>query len=343
MTEAGTSLSTAGPSRIVVLGSNSFSGASFVAHCLKQGWEVIGISRSPEADEVFLPYRWITAHDALTRFRFMRLDLNSDLAEILRVVAEKPCHVVNFAAQSMVAESWQNPDHWYQTNVLANVRLHEGLRRLAQLRRYVHVSTPEVYGTCKGIVTEQQPFQPSTPYAASRAACELHLQTFVKQYGFPAIITRAANVCGPGQQLYRIIPRSLINLELGRRIPLHGGGWSMRSFIHVADVATGTLLAAERGMVGEAFHLSTRRMITIRDLVSLICSQAGMAWQDCVDIVADRPGNDAAYLLDSKLARTQLGWADQSSLENTINETRSWIRQNLDRLRNLPQEYMHKP
>jgi dTDP-glucose 4,6-dehydratase len=127
-------------------------------------------------------------------------------------------HVVNFAAQGMVAESWLKPEDWYETNVVANVMLHDRLRKISSLQKYVHVGTPEVYGSTAGLIPESRNYNPSTPYAASRAACDLHLQTFIRQYNFPAVFTRAANVFGPGQQLYRIVPRTLLFLALGRKL-----------------------------------------------------------------------------------------------------------------------------
>ncbi len=330
--------------RIVVIGSNSFSGASFVSHCLREGWEVLGISRSEEADPVFLPYRWQRGAEELERFRFARLDLNHHTGEIVEAAArfEAP-YIVNFAAQSMVAESWEHPEHWYQTNVVANVRLHDGLRKISGLKKYVHVSTPEVYGSCSGDVREDAPFNPSTPYAASRAACDLHLLTFLKNYGFPVVFTRAANVFGPGQQLYRIVPRTLLFLALGHRLQLHGGGHSVRSFIHIDDVSDGTLRAVLEGDPGDVFHLSTTRTISIRDLVALMCGQAGVAFEDFAEIVADRPGKDSAYLLDSALARTKLGWKDRISLEEGIADTHKWVADNLEVLRAQPMNYVHKP
>jgi dTDP-glucose 4,6-dehydratase len=329
--------------RLVVIGSNSFSGASFVSHCLREGWEVLGTSRSEEANEVFLPYRWQRPPDELERFRFAQLDLNHHTTELLDAIEgfDAP-YVVNFAAQSMVAESWQHPEHWYQTNVVANVRLHEGLRKMPGLRKYVHVSTPEVYGSCSGDVREDAPFNPSTPYAASRAGCDLHLQTFIRQYNFPAVFTRAANVFGPGQQLYRIVPRTLLFLALGKTLELHGGGHSVRSFIHIDDVSDGTLRAALQGEPGQVFHLSTTRTISIRDLVALMCDQAGVAFADFAQIVADRPGKDSAYLLDATLARTKLGWQDRVTLEAGIADTKRWIDANLPALRNQPMTYIHK-
>ena len=332
------------PKRIVVIGSNSFSGASFVSHCLREGWEVLGTSRSAEANPVFLPYRWQCSTDQLGRFRFAQLDLNLHTRELLDAIADFAAPwIVNFAAQSMVAESWDHPDHWYQTNVVANVRLHDGLRKMPALKKYVHVSTPEVYGSCSGDVREDAPFNPSTPYAASRAACDLHLKTFIRQYGFPAVFTRAANVFGPGQQLYRIVPRTLLFLALGKMLQLHGGGHSVRSFIHIDDVSDGTLRAALDGDPGDVFHLSTKRTISIRDLVALMCEQAGVKFADFAEIVADRPGKDSAYLLDASLARTKLGWQDRVSLEEGIADTKRWIDANLDVLRNQPMTYTHKP
>ena len=161
--------------RIVVLGSNSFSGASLISQALERGNQILGISRSPENKSCFLPYKW-SAQDS---FQFRQLNLNDNTDEIINEIKNfKTTHIINFAAQAMVAESWQNPEHWYQTNVVANVRLHNQLRQINSLRKYVHVSTPEVYGSCSGLVNESYPFSPSTPYATSRAACDMHLLNF---------------------------------------------------------------------------------------------------------------------------------------------------------------------
>jgi dTDP-glucose 4,6-dehydratase len=328
--------------RAVVLGSNSFSGSHFVDYLLGRGFDVVGISRSAELDPVFLPYKW---HDATPgKFRFEQLDLNNDLERTADCIGDfKPDYVVNFVAQGMVAESWLQPEHWYQTNVVANVRLHDRLRHFDFLKKYVHVSTPEVYGSCRGNVTEEAPFNPSTPYAASRAGCELHLRTFIKNYRFPVLFTRSANVFGPGQQLFRIIPRTILYILLGKKLPLHGGGHSVRSFIHIRDVADGTLRAAENGEIGEAYHFSTTRNISIRQVVEMICSMMGAKFDEVAEVVGDRPGKDEAYLLDNSKARTRLGWNPQVELEAGIEETISWVRNNLEVLKHQPLDYIHKP
>jgi dTDP-glucose 4,6-dehydratase len=328
--------------KAVVLGSNSFSGSHFVDYSLDEGLEVLGLSRSPEPNRVFLPYSW-HEHKA-GKFSFRQLDLNRDPDRILECIGDfKPDYIVNFAAQGMVAESWLHPEHWYQTNIVANVRLHDGLRRFDFLKKYVHVSTPEVYGSCRGNVTEDAPFNPSTPYAASRAGCELHLRTFIRNYRFPVVFTRSANVFGPGQQLYRIIPRTILSILLGRKLLLHGGGHSVRSFIHIRDVADGTLRGARKGEIGGAYHLSTTRNISIRQVVEMICATMGAKFEELVEVVDDRPGKDEAYLLDSSKARSSLGWQSEVELEAGIQETIAWVRDNIDTLKQQPLDYVHKP
>lgn len=328
--------------RFLILGSNSISGANLIKHLLNEGDQVLGISRSPELAHCFLPYRWLESPKG--SFRFKQADLNQDLPALLQEADTfEPEYIVNFAAQSMVAQSWQNPDQWYQTNVVANVRLHEALRQRQWLRKYVHISTPEVYGSCSGVIREDAPLNPSTPYAASRAACDLHLMTFIKQYGFPTCFTRAANVYAAGQQLYRIIPRTIFFIKLGRKIQLHGGGTSVRAFVHLDDVARATRQAALLGDPGEIFHLSTDRFVSIRELVELICQRLGVAFSSAVEVIDERPGKDAAYLLDSTRARERLNWVPQVTLEEGIEESIAWIEAYFAELQRQPFDYLHKP
>jgi len=327
--------------RFLVLGSNSFSGATFVDYLLQQGTDVIGVSRSPEPHRAFLPYRW---SDRAGKFRFVQLDLNHDLDAIVDLVRDtRPDIVANFAAQSMVAESWQNPDHWLVTNVVSTIRLHEQLRRFGFLKKYVHVTTPEVYGSVEGLIREDQPFNPSTPYAVSRAAADMSLRSYFTAYSFPVVFTRAANVFGPGQQLYRIVQHTIMCVKFGQKLQLHGGGTSERSFIHARDVADATFRIALDGKPGEAFHISTDRAITIRALVEMICARLGVPFRDCVEVVGERLGKDAAYRLDSGKVRREVGWTDRTSLEQGVDETIRWIETFFDDLRAQPMHYIHKP
>jgi dTDP-glucose 4,6-dehydratase len=327
------------PERFAVIGSNSFTGAHFVAGALRQGADVLGISRSPEPDEAFLPYRW-SPH---TSFSFRQLDLNRDLDALELALREfQPEYVVNFAAQGMVAQSWTRPEHWYQTNTVAMARLHDRLRTLPSLRKFVHASTPEVYGNTVGLVSEDAPYSPSTPYAISKAACDMNLVAFVRAYRFPAVLTRSANVCGPGQALYRILPRTVLSILKGTKLPLQGGGASVRSFIHIEDVIDGTLRVAREGVPGLAYHLTTDLRQSIRDLVEEICRHLGASFEKSVEFTPGRLGQDAAYLLDCTRARAQLQWTPRHNLDNAIADTAAWVRKYWERLRDVPVEYVHK-
>lgn len=326
---------------LLVVGSNSFSGASFVDFALARGERVIGVSRSPEPIDAFLPYRW---REDEGRFGFRRYDLNHDLPALMELIRrERPDYVVNFAAQSMVGESWHVPGDWFMTNAVAMVRFHDELRKCEFLKRYVHVSTPEVYGSCAGFVTEDFPFNPSTPYAVSRAAADMSLHTFHATYGFPVVTTRAANVYGPGQQLYRIIPRTILYILLGRKLQLHGGGTSTRSFIHIRDVADATWSIMLDGRDGDIYHISTATVISIRGLVENICARLRVRFDDHVEVVGERLGKDAAYHLDSGKLRRELGWQDHIDLDAGLDECIGWVRDNLAALAAAPADYVHKP
>lgn len=327
--------------KFLILGSNSFSGATFADYLAEQGHDVLATSRSPEPHDAFLPYKWQTRPGTV---RFETIDLNHDLDKLDALLKrEKPTHVVNFAAQSMVGESWANPDHWMMTNVVSTVRLHELLRRYDRLERYVHVTTPEVYGSTEGWVREDNPFNPSTPYAVSRAAGDMSLRTYHQTYDFPVVFTRAANVYGPGQQLYRIIPRTILAAIGGQKLRLDGGGVSVRVFIHMRDVADATLRIAMNGRLGECYHISGYELVSIRQLVETILTRLDRRFEDCVEIGPERPGKDTSYTLDSFKLRSELGWRDRLSLVEGIDDVVAWAERFRDAMPGLPAKYEHKP
>jgi len=326
--------------KILVIGSNSFSGAHFVDHALAENAAVVAMSRSPEPISPFLPYK---KNPRLSALSFFQLDMNEHLDRMMTIIEDfQPHYVVNFASQSMVAESWAKPEDWFQTNVVGQVKFHDRLRKLKSLKKYVHISTPEVYGSCSGNVKEDASYNPSTPYAVSRAAADLSLMSFFRNYNFPVVFTRAANVYGPGQQLYRIVPRTILFGKLGKTLPLHGGGASVRSFIHIKDVCEGTLKVMRSAQAGEIFHLSTKRQISILQLVEMLTEMMGIRFEDLVENAKERPGKDAAYLLDSTKAMTQLSWRDQVSLEEGLRQTISWVDENFEALKKQPMGYEHK-
>lgn len=327
-------------STVVVLGANSFSGQDFVDLLLDDPqYRVIGVSRSAERSGLFLRYR---SRKDLSRYRYFALDMNRDMANLLDLLdAERPDAVVNFAAQSEVAPSWDHPEHWFQTNTVALSHLVNHLRKRAYLKRYLHISSPEAYGTCVGTVTEDTPLNPSTPYAASKAAADYLLKTYAKQFGFPLLTVRATNVYGARQQLFKIIPRSAIYANLGRTIELHGGGRAVKSYVHIRDVSRGELAVLRDGRVGELYHLSPDEGVEVRDVVRTICERLGRRFEDATRAVGERPGQDAAYVIDSTKARTELGWKPTISLAEGLTEVVDWVNANWAAIRAQPLEYRH--
>lgn len=326
--------------RYAVIGSNSFAGASLVARLISDNKQVIGINRSPEGSNIFLPYKNIESNGS---YQFICADLNHSLPEIFSALDHfQPEVVVDFAGQGMVAESWSSPEQWYQTNIVAKVQFHNLLRQAKWLKRYVRISTPEVYGSQEDLLKETWQFNPSTPYAVSHAAIDMSLRVFHQQYQFPVIFTRFANFYGPGQQLYRIVPRTIINALLGKKLQLHGGGTAIRAFIHGSDVADGIIKAASMGVPGEIYHFSSESFYSIREAVEIICERLGVDFSSVVDVAPDRPAKDRAYLMDSSKARLELDWLDMYSFERGVDETIEWIKASLDQIRGLQLDYIHK-
>jgi dTDP-glucose 4,6-dehydratase len=326
--------------KVVVLGANSFSGQDFVDLLLDDPeYDVIGVSRSPERGSLFLKYR--TRRD-LSRYRYHRLDMNRDSSDLLALLdREKPEAIVNFAAQSEVAPSWDHPEHWFQTNTVALAKLVNHLRKQKYLQRYVHISSPEAYGTCVGRVTEDAPLNPSTPYAASKAAADFLLKTYAKQFGFPLLTVRATNVYGARQQLFKIIPRSAIYLNLGTPIELHGGGRAVKSYIHIRDVSRGEKMILEHGRLGHIYNLSPTEGVEVREVVRLMCNRLGKRFEDCTRSVEERPGQDAAYVIDSSKARTELGWEPTISLEAGLREVVEWVDEYWPEIQSQSLQYKH--
>lgn len=326
--------------RYAILGCNSFAGANLTHRLLTRGANVIGFNRSDKKPPMFQPFN-AKANSAC--YSFYKSDINSDLEDILtNMDIFRPEVVIDFAGQGMVAESWINPDQWYQTNILAKVRLHDALRSRNYLKKFIRISTPEVYGSHDNLIDEAAVYNPTTPYAVSHAATDMSLRMFHKQYGFPVVFTRFANFYGPGQQLYRIIPRTIIYGLLNKKLVLHGGGSSIRAFINSEDVSTGIELAISGGIVGECYHFSPNDFLNIRQVVELICERLDISFDSLVEIGEDRMGKDHAYLMSSEKARTQLGWQDDIKFEDGIDSTISWIRDNIDTISNMSLVYEHR-
>ncbi len=196
--------------KFLIIGSNSFSGASFIDFILSKKYEVIGVSRSNELKKEFLLYK---TNRNIKFFKFYKIDINKikDRNNLYKIIKKsKPDYIINYSAQGMVAQSWIHPEDWYTTNLVSQSILYKNLIRFKFIKKIIHVTTPEVYGSNNRVIKENFNFKPSTPYAVSRAAMDYHLMNFQKNYDLPIIFTRTANIFGPGQQLYRIIPKTFM-------------------------------------------------------------------------------------------------------------------------------------
>lgn len=268
-----------------------------------------------------------------------------------------PKYIVNFSALNVVAPSWDHAEDYFRVNV-GKVAVLAKVLRDVPLTKYVHVSTPEVYGSHEGRIFEHYIHNPSTPYAVSRSAAENLLMCEYEQYGLPVTFTRACNVYGPGQQLHRLIPKVLWCIKKGVKFPLEGGGTSKRAFCYVDDVCEATRLVMVKGQPGEAYNIFGEYdintdhgpMYRIRDVVGICTSVAGtiaQGWDDPLDCFVEhkpaRTGQDAAYELDDAKIRAHLGWAPTVELRKGIERTWQWLNDNWDTLKDAPTEYEFRP
>lgn len=231
-----------------------------------------------------------------------------------------PDYIVNFAAANIVAESWDHPAEYCRINVCETADLFDVLKATGWLKKFIHVSTPESYGHTDGWVDETYSnWQPSTPYAVSRAAADMMLMAYHRAYRFPAIITRTANIYGPGQGKNRVIPLAFDTFRRGEKLLLHGNGHTRRSFIHVQDACAALYLLSRHGSVGQTYHISTAHDISINELVRKICRLLGKRPEEHIGSQEDRLGKDHAYLLNSARLRN-MGWRDTITIDKGLRE-----------------------
>lgn len=334
-------------SKIAVIGSNSFSGSHFINHLLENSdCEIIGVSRSPEYSSLFLPYLRIKMSrpwEFSSRFKFFQFDVNRQLSEIISLLdIESPEVIVNFAAQGNVASSWSKPEHWLRTNTLALANLTFRLRNRNYIKKFIQISTPEIYGFCLNLKEDLGYYNPSTPYAVSKVAGDLFLSAMFKKYEFPVCFVRSTNFYGPHQQLYRIVPRTIIYLKSGKKLPLHGGGKVCRDFINIHDVVDGVEKVVKHGRIGQAYHFSSGKLIRIKHLVKIICERMGFDFKKSIEFSNERTDQDSSFGIDASKAKKELKWQPNIRLGKGIDEVIYWIEVNWHKILEQPLEYLHK-
>ncbi|HEX5759636.1 MAG TPA: dTDP-glucose 4,6-dehydratase [Thermoanaerobaculia bacterium] len=288
------------------------------------------------------------------RFRFVQGDI-ADRAAVRRLFAdERPAALFNFAAESHVDRSIDDPAAFVQTNLVGAFELLEAARHhltalpVEERRRFrfLQVSTDEVYGSLppSGAFSEVTPYAPNSPYAASKAGADHLVRAWRETYGLPALITNCSNNYGPHQFPEKLIPLMVLNAVEGKRLPVYGDGGNVRDWLYVEDHCRGLLAALERGRPGEKYNLGGRTEKTNLEIVELVCdllererpaaANAALAargvrsYRELVSFVPDRPGHDRRYAIDDAKARGELGWAPRHDLASGLARTVRWYLDN---------------
>jgi dTDP-glucose 4,6-dehydratase len=272
---------------------------------------------------------------------FVRGDIG-DRALVSRLLREhRPRAVVNFAAESHVDRSIDGAAAFIETNVVGTFELLEAVRAHhaalpeaeADQFRYVHVSTDEVYGSLgpTGTFTEESRHAPNSPYAASKAASDHFVRAYHHTYGLPTITTNCSNNYGPRQFPEKLVPLMILNALEHRALPVYGDGQNVRSWLHVADHCKALLLALARGIPGETYNIGGAGEMKNLDLVHLLCDLLDElkpwsrgSYRELITFVADRPGHDRRYAVDSSKAQRELGWAPEHTLSDGLRQTVRW-------------------
>jgi len=265
------------------------------------------------------------------------------LEELIEYVAElKPNIVIDFMGQGMVAQSWNDPKLWIQTNSANKSKLLAAMCKLDSLERYIRASTPEVFGDSNSYKTECDQFNPTTPYAISHAAIDYYIRCIGKQYDFPYFIARYANFYGIGQQLYRLVPRLLLSCYTKSRFTLDGGGKSLRSFIYSSDIVNSIDLMIKNGTPMNEYHFSGLEEVKITNIVDIICEVTSAKRMEFVESGPDREGKDGCYRLNCYKSIKELNWEPKVKLEQGLLQTAKWIKDNLSALSDRSWNYTHR-
>jgi dTDP-glucose 4,6-dehydratase len=262
------------------------------------------------------------------RYRFLCADITDgkEVSEAVRGVHS----LIHFAAESHVDRSIQDSGPFVRTNVVGTQILLDAARA-GGVERFVQVSTDEVYGSlgATGFFTEETPLAPNSPYAASKAAADLLVRSYVHTFGLPALITRCSNNYGPYQFPEKLIPLFISNLLRDEPVPVYGDGQNVRDWIHVRDHCAGIHAVWKRGRVGEVYNLGGHSERTNLQLTEALLSALGKP-RSLIRYVPDRPGHDRRYAIDCAKAERELGWRPGVVFEDGLKETIAWYRGNSD-------------
>lgn len=325
--------------KILVTGGAGFIGSNFIRHMLleRKDVEIVNFDKLTYSGNL----ENLTDLADNDRYRFVRGDI-ADAAGVAEVIGQGLDAIVNFAAETHVDRSIENPAPFLHSNVMGTLTLLEAVRRFG-VKLFVQISTDEVYGSAgaSDSFTEQQILDPRSPYSASKAAADHLVNAYTHTYRVSAVTLRCTNNYGPYQFPEKLIPLMIANALEEKTLPVYGDGMQERDWLYVEDYCRAIARVLERGKPGEVYNVSsgspTPNLVVIRTILKMLGKPESL-----IQFVTDRPGHDRRYSLDSSKLRRELGWKSEVSFEEGIRRTVDWYRKNqvwLERARSG--EYRH--
>jgi dTDP-glucose 4,6-dehydratase len=313
--------------KLLVTGGLGFMGSDFIRHMLDTypDYEIVNLDK-----ETYAANREnLTGYDTDPRYKLVVGDI-ADAASVKKAMTTKsgePVNaIVNFAAESHVDRSIQNPEAFLHTAALGTYQLLEAAKD-AKIDYYIQISTDEVFGEIeKGSFTEETAMQPRSPYSAAKAAGDLLVGAYVTTHKLPAIVTHCCNNFGNNHYPEKLIPLAITNLLEGKNVPIYGDGQQIREWIFVRDHSKAIDFILHKGMPGEIYNIGTGVEKTNLETVTALLLEMGLS-EDRIEYITDRPGHDRRYSIDSSKLRA-MGWKPEYSFEDGIKETVHWFMEN---------------
>ena len=312
---------------IIVTGGAGFIGSNFIFYMLKKhpDYKIICIDKLTYAGNIS------SLKSVLDKIVFEKVDI-CDRKEVSRIFEEyKPSVVVNFAAESHVDRSIENPEVFLQTNIIGTSILMDACRKYGILR-FHQVGTDEVYGDLPLdrpdlFFTEKTPIHTSSPYSSSKAAADLLVGSYYRTFNLPVTISRCSNNYGPYQFPEKLIPLMIVNALADKPLPVYGKGLNVRDWLYVEDHCKAIDLILENGKVGEIYNIGGHNEMTNIDIVKLICKELGKS-ENLIIYVEDRKGHDMRYAIDPEKIHKELGWEPETMFKDGIVKTIHWYLDN---------------
>lgn len=327
--------------RVVVTGGAGFIGSAVVRHLiLDKGYQVLNIDKLTYAGTETS----LKEVSSRPEYMFLRADICDQAAISEALASFKPNRIMHLAAESHVDRSITGAKDFVDTNVIGTFNMLECARQYwsrleradKEIFRFLHVSTDEVYGSLGdvGLFTEDTPYDPSSPYSASKAASDHLAKAWVRTYGLPVVVSNCSNNYGPYHFPEKLIPLIILNAMERKSLPVYGNGANIRDWLYVEDHARALDVIAERGRIGETYNVGGRNERRNIDVVTRICElmdellPPSTPHSELINYVIDRPGHDARYAIDATKLETELGWKAQENFDTGIEKTVRWYLEN---------------